>query len=85
MHVTRHPCGWGSMSSRIIVCAAMAATLLVAPPQVGAQAAGDHWVGTWYQSGDHLHPNDAGYQLMGNAINLDLFSTSSASAATCST
>ncbi len=26
-----------------------------------------------YQSGDHLHPNDAGYQLMGNAISLDLF------------
>jgi lysophospholipase L1-like esterase len=26
-----------------------------------------------YQSGDHLHPNDAGYQLMGNAVNLDLF------------
>jgi len=26
-----------------------------------------------YQSGDHLHPNDGGYQLMGNAISLDLF------------
>ncbi len=25
------------------------------------------------QSGDHLHPNDAGYQLMGSAISLDLF------------
>jgi lysophospholipase L1-like esterase len=25
-----------------------------------------------YQSGDHLHPNDGGYRLMGNAINLDL-------------
>lgn len=26
-----------------------------------------------YDSGDHLHPNDAGYAAMGNAINLDLF------------
>ena len=26
-----------------------------------------------YQSGDHLHPNDGGYQLMGNTISLDLF------------
>ena len=26
-----------------------------------------------FQSGDHLHPNDGGYQLMGNAISLDLF------------
>ncbi len=26
-----------------------------------------------YDSGDHLHPNDAGYQTMGNAIDLALF------------
>jgi lysophospholipase L1-like esterase len=26
-----------------------------------------------YDSGDHLHPNDAGYRAMGNAINLNLF------------
>ncbi len=26
-----------------------------------------------YDSGDHLHPNDAGYQAMANAINLRLF------------
>ena len=26
-----------------------------------------------YDSGDHLHPNDTGYQLMANAIDLDLF------------
>jgi lysophospholipase L1-like esterase len=26
-----------------------------------------------YDSGDHLHPNDAGYQAMANAINLKLF------------
>lgn len=26
-----------------------------------------------FQSGDHLHPNDGGYQLMGNTIGLDLF------------
>jgi lysophospholipase L1-like esterase len=26
-----------------------------------------------YDSGDHLHPNDAGYQAMANAINLNLF------------
>ena len=26
-----------------------------------------------YQSGDDIHPNDAGYQLMGSAINLALF------------
>ena len=25
------------------------------------------------QSGDHLHPNDAGYRMMGNAVGLDLF------------
>jgi lysophospholipase L1-like esterase len=28
-----------------------------------------------YDSGDHLHPNDAGYQAMGNAIDLKLFSS----------
>ena len=26
-----------------------------------------------YDSGDHLHPNDAGYQAMANAVNLSLF------------
>ena len=26
-----------------------------------------------YDSGDHLHPNDAGYQAMGNSIDLSLF------------
>ena len=26
-----------------------------------------------YDSGDHLHPNDAGYRAMANAINLALF------------
>ena len=26
-----------------------------------------------YDSGDHLHPNDAGYQAMANAIDLALF------------
>lgn len=26
-----------------------------------------------YDSGDHLHPNDAGYQAMGSAIDLALF------------
>jgi lysophospholipase L1-like esterase len=26
-----------------------------------------------YDSGDHLHPNDTGYQAMANAINLSLF------------
>jgi lysophospholipase L1-like esterase len=26
-----------------------------------------------YDSGDHLHPNDLGYEAMGNAINLMLF------------
>jgi lysophospholipase L1-like esterase len=26
-----------------------------------------------YDSGDHLHPNDLGYQAMANAINLALF------------
>ena len=28
-----------------------------------------------YDSGDHLHPNDAGYAAMGNAIDLQLFET----------
>jgi lysophospholipase L1-like esterase len=28
-----------------------------------------------YDSGDHLHPNDAGYQAMANAIDLRLFRT----------
>lgn len=27
----------------------------------------------WYDSGDQLHPNDAGYQAMANAVNLALF------------
>ncbi|HEX3782079.1 MAG TPA: SGNH/GDSL hydrolase family protein [Pseudonocardiaceae bacterium] len=35
---------------------------------------------TWYlpayDSGDHLHPNDAGYQAIGNAVNLGLFTPS---------
>jgi lysophospholipase L1-like esterase len=26
-------------------------------------------------SGDHLHPNDAGYEAMANAVNLSLFGT----------
>ena len=26
-----------------------------------------------YDSGDHLHPNDAGYEAMGDAIDLKLF------------
>jgi lysophospholipase L1-like esterase len=26
-----------------------------------------------YDSGDHLHPNDAGYQAMANAVDLSLF------------
>ena len=26
-----------------------------------------------YDSGDHLHPNDAGYQAMADAIDLGLF------------
>lgn len=26
-----------------------------------------------YDSGDHLHPGDAGYEAMGNAVNLELF------------
>ena len=25
-----------------------------------------------YDSGDHLHPNDAGYQAMANAIDLEM-------------
>lgn len=31
-----------------------------------------------YDSGDHLHPNDAGYQAMANAIDLKLFGVSQA-------
>ncbi|HXQ25570.1 MAG TPA: SGNH/GDSL hydrolase family protein [Candidatus Acidoferrales bacterium] len=31
-----------------------------------------------YDSGDHLHPNDAGYKAMGDAIDLSLFSQSQA-------
>ena len=26
-----------------------------------------------YQPGDHLHPNDTGYKVMGDAIDLKLF------------
>jgi lysophospholipase L1-like esterase len=26
-----------------------------------------------YDSGDHLHPNDAGYQAMANAVNISVF------------
>jgi lysophospholipase L1-like esterase len=33
-----------------------------------------------YDSGDHLHPNDLGYQAMGNAVPLELFRTLGASA-----
>ena len=33
------------------------------PPHIQAQ----------YDSGDHLHPSDAGYQAMANAINLKFF------------
>jgi lysophospholipase L1-like esterase len=33
-----------------------------------------------YDSGDHLHPNDFGYQAMGNGVPLDLFRTIGAAA-----
>jgi lysophospholipase L1-like esterase len=33
-----------------------------------------------YDSGDHLHPNDAGYQAMGNAVDLSLFTSRTAPA-----
>ncbi|MGD0907832.1 MAG: SGNH/GDSL hydrolase family protein, partial [Candidatus Acidiferrales bacterium] len=33
-----------------------------------------------YDSGDHLHPNDAGYKAMGDAIDLTLFKAASAPA-----
>jgi lysophospholipase L1-like esterase len=33
-----------------------------------------------YDSGDHLHPNDAGYQAMGNAVDLSLFRSGAAPA-----
>ena len=33
-----------------------------------------------YDSGDHLHPNDLGYQAMGNAVPLSLFRTAGAAA-----
>ena len=33
-----------------------------------------------YDSGDHLHPNDAGYNAMANAIDLSLFKTTAAPA-----
>jgi lysophospholipase L1-like esterase len=32
-----------------------------------------------YDSGDHLHPNDAGYEAMGNAIDVALFKPASGS------
>jgi lysophospholipase L1-like esterase len=35
-----------------------------------------------YDSGDHLHPNDAGYQAMANAIDLALFKGAPASGRT---
>jgi lysophospholipase L1-like esterase len=35
-----------------------------------------------YDSGDHLHPNDAGYQAMGNAIDLSIFRPARASSGT---
>jgi lysophospholipase L1-like esterase len=31
-----------------------------------------------YDSGDHLHPNDAGYEAMGGAIDLKLFGAAGA-------
>ncbi len=34
-----------------------------------------------YDSGDHLHPNDAGYQAMGGAIDLKLFESAAAAPA----
>jgi len=34
--------------------------------------AGPLWLNPAYDSGDHLHPNDAGYQAMADAINLDM-------------
>ena len=32
-----------------------------------------------YDSGDHLHPNDAGYQAMANAVDLALFKAATVS------
>jgi lysophospholipase L1-like esterase len=37
-----------------------------------------------YDSGDHLHPNDAGYIAMGNAVDLALFQPVQASTRTAS-
>jgi lysophospholipase L1-like esterase len=37
-----------------------------------------------YDSGDHLHPNDAGYQAMANAVNLEWLKSSPAPARTAS-
>jgi lysophospholipase L1-like esterase len=34
-----------------------------------------------YDSGDHLHPNDAGYSAMANSIDLSLFASVEADAA----
>ena len=34
-----------------------------------------------YDSGDHLHPNDAGYQAMANSIDLSLFTAATSTKA----
>jgi lysophospholipase L1-like esterase len=31
------------------------------------------WVHPKYDSGDHVHPNDGGYQVMADAVDLRLF------------
>jgi lysophospholipase L1-like esterase len=36
-----------------------------------------------YDSGDHLHPNDAGYEAMGNAVDLALFAETRGQAERC--
>jgi lysophospholipase L1-like esterase len=41
--------------------------------QVTADPANPDRFNPAYDSGDHLHPNDAGYNAMGSAIDLKLF------------
>jgi lysophospholipase L1-like esterase len=58
-------------ASWLIAAAAVAVTVLggLSSP---AQAADPLMLNPSFDSGDHLHPNDAGYQAMANAVNLAL-------------
>ena len=49
------------------------AILIPAPTAIASDPTSPTKIRAFYDSGDHGHPNDLGYNAMANAINLKLF------------